>query len=181
MTTISLRPAFLPACMAGLLALFACGSNALAQSAQSAMTAQERAAAEIAQGWVAGWVAGDPDKVASYMEDDVLFSPSYPAILLERGKKRFLDENTPSIKRRGANKKVQTKVESILSIGGPLGTAVLLRRATSAMVDGKPISFSNAVFFWIVNGKIHTLYDIPLERPPTNVLNALAGEMQAPP
>lgn len=182
MIAMSLRPAFLPACMAGLLSLFASEHEALAQSAQQpTMSAQERAAAEIAKGWVAAWVAGDAEKVASYMQEDVLFSPSYPGVLLERGKKRFLDENSPSIKRRGQNKNVETKIESILSIGGPIGTAVLIRRATRTMADGKPVSFSNAIFFWIVDGKIHTFYDAPLERPAMSVLNAIAGEAQAPP
>lgn len=181
MTTIRLYRALIPICMAGLLGLSAWGREALAQNVQPAMTAQEKAAADIAKAWVAAWVEGDANKVVANMDEDILFSPDYPQLLLERGKKRFLEENSPSIKRRGGNKSVETKVDSVLALGGPMGTAVLIRRATKATVDGKAFPFSSAVFFFIVDGKIHTLYDIPLSRPPMNVLNAVAGEFQPPP
>lgn len=180
MIKINLRRVFLPIFLTGLLSLSIWGRDALAQNVQPAMTAQEQAAADIAKAWVAAWVAGDANKVVENMDEDILFSPDYPQLLLERGKKRFLEENSPSIKRRGANKNVETKVDSVLALGGPMGTAVLIRRATKATMGGKTFPFSSAIFFFIVDGKIHTLYDIPLERPPMNVLNAIAGEMQTP-
>jgi hypothetical protein len=61
---------------------------------------------------------------------------------------------------------IRMQPQQMLVIAGPRGTAVLLRRLDRYSVDGMEPEVPNAVFFWIMNGKVPTWEDFPLEEPP---------------
>jgi hypothetical protein len=67
-----------------------------AQSSQAAaQSPTEQAAIAVVRGWLSGWEAKDPDKVASYMNNDVQYSAYYRRDITERGKS--LPGGTPKI------------------------------------------------------------------------------------
>lgn len=125
--------------------------------------AEEQAALDVVKNWVAAWNAKDPDKVASYMADDVQYSPYYPTYIAERGKTQFLQT-----RRRAIAQGVAMRIGQSLAVGGPRGYAVLVRRVDRFQSGGQQREVPAAAFFWIANGKIHTWLDFPLETPPTS-------------
>ena len=134
----------------------------------SSFAVQEQPALELVKNWVAAWNAKDAEKVASYMADDVQFSPYYPQYITEIGKAHFVEAHGPNI-RTG----VDMRIAQSLAIGGPRGVGVLLRRIDRFTVGGRQAEVPTAAYFWVVNGKIHTWLDLPLEPPPTTANGAV--------
>ena len=134
----------------------------------SSFAVQEQPALELVKNWVAAWNAKDAEKVASYMADDVQFSAYYPQYITEIGKAHFVETHGPNI-RTG----VDMRIAQSLAIGGPRGVGVLLRRIDRFTVGGRQAGVPTAAYFWVVNGKIHTWLDLPLERPPTTTNGAV--------
>lgn len=129
--------------------------------ALDAWAADEKAALEVVKGWVAAWNAKDPDKVASYMKDDVQYSANYPHDITERGRSHFLETH-----RRNILQGVDMRIAQSLAVGGPRGYGVLLRRIDRFAVGGVQKEVPTAAYFWVRDGKIHTWLDLPLETPP---------------
>jgi limonene-1,2-epoxide hydrolase len=137
--------------------------NAQAQTSSPPMTAQERRDLDVVNRWIAGWNAKNPNQVAATMADDALFTPGLPVILMERGRQRFFEENAFTIR-----KGVQFKMKEVLALGGSNGTIIMLRRVDRFWFIGhKWELFTNAVLFWVRNGKIELWYDIPVVNDPS--------------
>jgi limonene-1,2-epoxide hydrolase len=128
----------------------------------SSFAVQEQPALELVKNWVAAWNARYPVKVASYMSDDAQYSAYYPQYITEIGKAHFLETHGPNI-RTG----VDMRIVQSLAVGSSRGVGVLLRRIDRFSVGGHQVEVPTAAFYWVVNGKIHTWLDLPLEPPPT--------------
>jgi limonene-1,2-epoxide hydrolase len=147
------------------------------------MSARERAAVDVVNGWIGGWTARDPMQVAHYMADDVYWSGGYPGNPLNgiwRGRDRFVQHDG------GATLSgVDFKMAEVLALGGSTGTAVLYRRIDTfggpgssfgggGGGTGRRVWFTNAVFNWVQDGKIQIWFDAPILFPPV-------PQEQAPP
>ena len=142
-----------------LIAWTAVVSTAQAQSAHrgKGSEVEERQAAQLVHEWLAAWVDKDADKMASYMAADVRFSGNYPAQAPETGRARFLQENAPFIKMG-----IKIRIVQTTSIGGPAGTAVLIRRVDTFSFNGRTMVVPVAAFYFVKDGQIETWLDIPL-------------------
>lgn len=133
--------------------------NAAPPISSSAET--EAAALAVVESWVAGWNAKDPQAVASLMTDNVQFSTMYPEHITETSSAHFLASRSEDI--TGG---VEMTIGDTLAVGGPLGTGVLIERTDKFTVDGQSYEVPTAAFFWVVDGKIDTWLDFPIETPP---------------
>ena len=129
----------------------------------SSFLSTEQAGLEVVKNWVAAWNAKDPDKVASYMADDLEYSTYYPRYITELGKAHFLEGH-----RRNITQGVSMRIDKSLAIGGNKGTAVMIRRVDRFSVDRRQREVPNAALFWVADGKITKWIDVPLEIPPTS-------------
>lgn len=144
------------------------GLQLAAQSTQSTrLSAAEQAALEVAKGWISGWDAKDPEKIASYMAEDILWAGGFPDDPFKgmwRGRDRFVQQDGFAV-RSGVN----FQMKEVLATGGSEGTAILYRRADEfsfGQPGGQPVWFTTAVFNWVKDGKILVWLDAPTFFPP---------------
>jgi hypothetical protein len=179
---VAVRRALLTGACA-LLVLWATAPQALAQAPAvpalaegtqadppDSRTEQERGAIQLVEDWSAAWSSGDPQKVASYVADDVVFSPNFPDELAMESRARLTEVISYFVKMRPRFEVTQT-----LAVGGSAGTVVLARRIDRFPNNPRPTL--NAAFFWIKDGKIRQWYDMPMQ-PFDAVLDATATAQQ---
>lgn len=143
-------------------------------------SAAEQSAVAVVREWLAGWEAKDPQRVAATMATDVLWAGAFPTDPLNgiwRGRDRFVQQDGFAV--RGG---VKFTVAEELAVGGPAGVAVLQRRVDEggfgpygfgAGRGGRGVFFTNAVFYWVKDGKIAIWLDAPI--------SANSSRDQAPP
>jgi ketosteroid isomerase-like protein len=144
------------------------------QTPQVALSTSEQAAIEVVRGWVGGWEAKNAELVGSFMDEDVFWAggfPNDPMNGIWRGRDRFVQQDGGAV--RGG---VKFRVLDELAVGGSAGTAVLHRRidesgfgpymALGGRGGGPGVWFVNAVFYWVVDGRIRVWLDGPTSFPP---------------
>jgi limonene-1,2-epoxide hydrolase len=122
------------------------------------MTPQERADVQVVRDWFAAWSSKDPEKVASYMGGEVVFRP-VPDQPMGHGRAEFVKRE-----RRLLQAGPTAQIIQVFAVGGPIGTAVLIKRRDRLTMNGKALVLGPvAAFFRVEHGKIQEWLDIPLE------------------
>ena len=121
------------------------------------MTPQERADVQVVRDWFAAWASKDPEKVASYMGDEVEFRP-VPNQPMGHGRAEFVKRE-----QRLLQGGPTARLTEVFAVGGATGTAVLIKRTDLLNMNGKAlVAGPFAAFFRVEHGKIQEWLDIPL-------------------
>ncbi len=168
MSRIRARRWLLAGALTGAMMSLGFAQTSHAQGQGPAMTAQERADAQVVRNWFAAWQTHDPQKVASYMAPDVEFR-AVPERPISRGRAAFIKSEG------GLVRSATTRVTEVLAIGGAEGTGVMIKRIDTIMINGKTLMLPFAAFFRVEHGLIQEWLDLPLvARPAGAGPNALA-------
>jgi hypothetical protein len=161
-----------------LTMLFALGAplHAFAQDAaglrilrgSTVWNAQERAAAEVIEEWVADWNARDTQKAAELMSAKCAWRGD-PSESFRRGRAKLA---IPKLQ--------QVYIKEIYAIGGPTDTTVMIRRIDQlSFGPSSPMQlFPDSAFLRVKNGKIQEWLDVPIDAsnvPPPPPPPAIAG------
>ena len=133
----------------------------------TSLTPQERADVQVVLDWFAAWELKDPEKVASYMGENVEFRP-VPDQAMGHGRAEFVKREQGLL-----NGGPKAQVSEVHAIGGATGTNVLIKRTDVLNMNGQSrVVGPFAAFFRVNNGKIQEWLDIPLV--------AMSGQGPAP-
>lgn len=108
--------------------------------------------------------AKDPARIGSYMAENGEFDDD-PREPPKKGRKALIDK----IGRYVASGGLSIKVTDAFAIGGEEGTAVLVKRKDTFVVNGRKTTAPIAGFFWVKNGQIQLWVDrtlVPETAPP---------------
>ena len=123
----------------------------------ASLTPQERADVQVVLDWFAAWELKDPEKVASYMGENVEFRP-VPDQPMGHGRAEFVKREQGLL--QGGPK---AQITDVHAIGGATGTNVLIKRTDVLNMNGQTrVAGPFAAFFRVNNGKIQEWLDIPL-------------------
>jgi limonene-1,2-epoxide hydrolase len=127
-------------------------------------TKEELAAIRLIEQWAAAFGARDPEKIGSYMAENGEFDDD-PREPPKKGRTALIDK----IGKYVAGGGLSMKVTETFAISGEEGTAVLVKRMDTFVVNGRKMTAPIAGFFWVKDGKIQMWVDrtlIPETAPP---------------
>jgi limonene-1,2-epoxide hydrolase len=119
----------------------------------------ERTAVEIVNAWAAAWSTKDPQKIASYMSDDVEYRDMLSMTESRKGRDRFIADYNKFM-----NTMDSMTVTSTYAVGGEAETIVIHRRIDQLTMKGKAMSSPYAGVFLVKDGKIVNWLDVPMNK-----------------
>jgi uncharacterized protein (TIGR02246 family) len=143
---------------ASITTLLSLGTATPTAAQTPSMTPAERAAVQVVRDWFAAWQTKDPQKVASLMSPNVEFRP-VPDRPIAVGRDAFVKSEARLL--QGGP---QARLTEVIAIGGPAGTAVLVKRTDMLTLDNGQTRVVGpfAAFFRVDHGQIQEWLDMPL-------------------